>query len=194
MTPRERPDATALSRWSTPRLVAHIRDRYHDAHRRDLAEVVAAAESLERAYGGACGFPRGLAAHLLRLQQAIVSHQRREELALFPAMIAGRLHALARPLQQMEKDHDAIDALMASLRAMTGDFAPPAGACARWRILYAVCRRIEADLAEHMHIEDEILFPRIRQFALAQRGPCGGGLHTIHGAQPTRPSNPGPRP
>ncbi len=58
------------------------------------------------------------------------------------------------------RDHvELIDALdhMADL---TGDFAPPADACGSWRALYVGCRKLDADLRVHVHLENNLLFPR----------------------------------
>ena len=43
---------------------------------------------------------------------------------------------------------------------MTGSFAPPEGACATWRALYTGLDKFAADLVDHIHIENNVLFPR----------------------------------
>jgi regulator of cell morphogenesis and NO signaling len=64
------------------------------------------------------------------------------------------------PIRQMETEHEAAGAALAQMRALTGGYAPPADACPTFMALYDALRELEDDLHEHIHLENNILFPR----------------------------------
>ena len=66
----------------------------------------------------------------------------------------------AGPVQVMEREHDAHGEALETLRRMTGTYTPPEGACVTWRALYLGLRQLDQELMEHIHLENNILFPR----------------------------------
>jgi regulator of cell morphogenesis and NO signaling len=60
----------------------------------------------------------------------------------------------------MEAEHRAAGDAMASIRGLSGGFAPPADACATFTATYRELEAFEADLHRHVHLENNILFPR----------------------------------
>jgi len=183
-TTPETPFETA-ARYTTRRLVAFLRDRYHEVHRRELADAIALAASLP------AGLDPGVTAHLRHMLALVETHQRREETAIFPAMLRGGWRALELPLQQMAREHADLERMTEELERLADGFEAPASADVRQRLLFTLCRKIVADLREHARLEDEILFPRFRQFVSAQRRPPEAGLEETHGAVEPRVSHQG---
>jgi len=64
------------------------------------------------------------------------------------------------PITAMLVEHDDHAALLSALEVLTKGFTPPEGACTTWRALYAGCRKLADDLVEHIHTENNVLFPR----------------------------------
>jgi regulator of cell morphogenesis and NO signaling len=60
----------------------------------------------------------------------------------------------------MLAEHVDVVEQLDELARLTTDFTPPQGACTTWRALYEMCRKLDEDLREHMHIENNILFPK----------------------------------
>ncbi len=97
-----------------------------------------------------------------------------EENILFPyieKMEAGQHAALPpvfgsveQPITRMMMDHDQAGEELRVLRGLTNDYTPPPAACPTWRALYRALEDMERDLHQHIHLENNILFPR----ALAQ--------------------------
>jgi regulator of cell morphogenesis and NO signaling len=58
------------------------------------------------------------------------------------------------------EEHDAAAALVRQIRAASSAYTPPADACASYQALYRDLQEFEADLHEHVHLENNILFPR----------------------------------
>jgi len=145
---------------STEDLVRHIVARYHDVHRRELPELKALATRVEKVHAGHPAVPAGLAALLARMQAALESHMAKEEQVLFPLMRNGGHPMIAHPIGMMRHEHDEHGEELKALSALTHDATPPADACNTWRALYAGIGKLAEDLTEHMHIENNILFPR----------------------------------
>jgi regulator of cell morphogenesis and NO signaling len=152
---RAMPDA------ETPELIAHIVERFHESHRRDLPALVALARELGEA--GA-----ELAAHLASMGQALELHMFKEEMRLFPMMEQGGNTLMGLLVDELLREHraheDNVARLEALVRRLTVAPAHGAGAAA----LRAGVARFVADLAEHVRLEDEVLFPR---FAAHSRVP-----------------------
>ena len=146
---------------ATPALIDHIRARYHDIHRRELPELVRLARQVERVHAGKSGVPSGLAALLERMTSELEQHMCKEELILFPAM---KRHAagvrLDAPIARMRHEHDDHGEHLRELDALTDGITLPAGACGTWQALYAGLAKLNEDLMQHIHLENNVLFPR----------------------------------
>ena len=76
----------------------------------------------------------------------------------FPA--GGSAADLAAPIGVMEAEHAGAGAALARMRHLTGGYAPPEWACPTFRGLYFGLSQLEADMHLHVHLENNILFPR----------------------------------
>ena len=153
----------AIDRAGQPigELLDHIVDHYHAELRREVPALVEMARLVERVHRGKASCPHGLADHLDRLQGALFRHLDREEQLLFPAVRAGIGASCHAPVVRLEAEHEEHGAALARTRALTTDLVPPREACTTWRALYLRLRRLESDLFDHVHLENNVLFPRI---------------------------------
>jgi regulator of cell morphogenesis and NO signaling len=159
--------AINFDRWDLrplPELVAHIVTRYHDTLRRALPELIALATKVETRHGDKPSCPRGLVAHLEAIETEVLEHLAKEEQVLFPMIVNGQGRFAIGPVQVMELEHEGHGRNLATLRALATGYDPPVGACVTWQALYLGLRQLEAELMEHIHLENNVLFPR----ALAQ--------------------------
>jgi regulator of cell morphogenesis and NO signaling len=60
----------------------------------------------------------------------------------------------------MEAEHDDAGRALEQIRTITGGYTPPGDACQTFRTLYDELRHLEQDLHQHIHLENNILFPR----------------------------------
>jgi regulator of cell morphogenesis and NO signaling len=101
------------------------------------------------------------------------SHMMKEEHILFPyiaalesAVSSGRpkprpaFGAVSNPVHMMELEHDSAGAALKEISALSSNYEPPEGACFSYRTLYTALRDFEIDLHQHIHLENNILFPR----------------------------------
>ncbi|MBX3485862.1 hemerythrin domain-containing protein [Phenylobacterium sp.] len=152
------PDPDARPRPDIAGLIELIQVRYHDTHRREFPEAIRLARKVEAVHAADPGCPKGLADLLALMLDDLESHQRREEQVLFPMLAAGGGPMVRFPIARMMAEHVDVDGQLASLRAITHDFAEPEAACDAWRELMRLCRKLDADLREHMRLENEQLF------------------------------------
>jgi regulator of cell morphogenesis and NO signaling len=144
----------------TDALIEHILRRFHDTHRRELPELIALAAKVEQRHAEHPQAPSGLHAALRELAVALDDHMTKEERILFPLMLQGGHPMIHAPIAQMQHEHDEHGARLARLAALTHDLALPADACASWSALYAGLRKLVDDIHEHVHLENNVLFPR----------------------------------
>ena len=146
-------------------LTRHIERRYHARHREQLPELAAMAARVEALHAGAPQVPAGLSQLLRRLIGELEVHMKKEELLLFPAMRGQAADRLATPIGEMRHDHDDHGAFLDEVAQLTNDHTLPEGACRSWQALYAGTAQLRADLMEHIHLENNVLFPRFEQGA-----------------------------
>ena len=145
---------------ATPELIAHILNRYHETHRTELEWLIPLAQKVERVHGDHENAPTGLSAALIALYDDLDQHMQKEEQVLFPLMLKGPNPMIVHPIAQMRHEHrDATD-LLAAVSRTTHGLRLPAGACGSWTALYTGLRKFSDDLLAHIHLEDNVLFPR----------------------------------
>ena len=93
-------------------------------------------------------------------------HMMKEENVLFPLIDAGRGSMALMPVKVMTSEHESHGQQLEVLHHMTKDFVPPQDACPTWKSLYRGLEKLEEELMEHIHLENNILFPS----ALTQKG------------------------
>jgi regulator of cell morphogenesis and NO signaling len=160
----EQPGGEGLPRWGErpiPELVKHIVDFYHLRLRAELPELISLAAKVETRHAEKASCPRGLRAHLEVVYRAVLEHLAKEEQVLFPMILAGRAKYAAGPIHVMESEHRDHAENLQKARALTADLVAPPEACPTWRALYLRLNQLEAELMEHIHLENNVLFRRV---------------------------------
>jgi regulator of cell morphogenesis and NO signaling len=107
------------------------------------------------------------------LAEELRVHLMKEEQVLFPyivrleeSFVAGEpappamFGPVVNPVRMMIQEHDSAGDALRMLRSITNDYSAPADACISYRTLYQALQGFEADLHQHIHLENNILFPR----------------------------------
>lgn len=144
----------------TGALIDHILTRFHQMHREDLASLMPLADRVEHVHADDGDVPTGLADAIRTLAREMEDHMIKEEMILFPAMRAGGGPGLEQPIAVMRADHDDHVETTALIRRLTNNLTPPAHACGSWRSLYGGLAALLDDLATHIALENDVLFPR----------------------------------
>jgi len=163
--------------WYTaplPELVAHILQVHHAYMKGALPKVNELARKVLHAHGAHHGDMLQRVYDLYQaLDDELSGHLRKEEAVLFPYIVAAEAHrqgafespaacfgSIENPIHQMEHEHESAGQTLMELRKMTGDYRLPEDACPTFRALYEELERMEGDLHQHIHLENNILFPR----------------------------------
>lgn len=154
------------ARWDhapLPSLVRHLVEDDHRHHRDELARLEVLAIKVREAHPEAADRLAPLAALVESFRQEVLAHLEKEESVLFPWISAGRGRSAQEPVQAMHRDHEHFAGLLAAIRRATSDFEAPPEACASWRALWAGLRELDFGLRQHIHLENNVLFPRALQ-------------------------------
>jgi len=142
-------------------IVEFILRRFHEPLRRELPALLAAARAIEIETSKESLCPAGLGAHLEQILIAVENHLAKEEKILFPLILAGRGGMAFMPIKVMMAEHEDHVANLERTRALTHDFGLPANASPSWRDLYRDLAQFEADLRQHIELENNVLFTRV---------------------------------
>ena len=140
-------------------LVDHILKRYHEVHRQQLPELIRMARRVEAVHRDHPQVPHGLADHLETMEQELLEHMAKEEQILFPLLKQGGHPMVVHPIGMMRHEHVSHGAQLERLAELTTQHQPPVRACNTWQALYAGTARLTEDLIEHIHTENNLLFP-----------------------------------
>src|SRR6516164_2766716 len=170
------PAEREIENWSAQSLgvlAAHIVNTHHAYVRRELPRLTELAEKVVRRHGDTKPELPAIQLKLNELGEELLQHCTKEELVLFPYItkferaIADRtpkphgcFGSVTNPIAMMTQEHDSAGALVAQMRELSSDFTPPVGACPTFHAFYLGLHEFEQDLHQHIHLENNILFPR----------------------------------
>ncbi|MBI4578795.1 MAG: iron-sulfur cluster repair di-iron protein [Planctomycetes bacterium] len=168
----DEPTGTADRDWSAAllsELCDHIEATHHEYLRRELPRLASLTEKVAKVHGPNHGEMIELHAVVAGLKAELGDHMMKEEQILFP-MIRELEHAVSfpsfhcgsigNPIRVMEFEHDSAGGALARMRELTHDHSCPDDACNTWRAMVDGLRQLETDLHQHIHKENNILFPR----------------------------------
>lgn len=172
-----RAGAGAARDWQTAplaELAKHILDTHHSYLKQELPALSNRMDKVVSVHGARDPqvLPR-LSEVFEALRAELELHLRKEEAILFPAIEQYALAesenrpmphvpfgAIANPIAMMEREHVSAGDALAEIRTLTRNFEMPSYACNTVRALYEGLQALEADLHVHIHLENNILFPR----------------------------------
>ena len=154
-------------------LIAHIKDTHHKFTREEILR-------LRPLLAKVCSVHGKNHAELFQIQDLfqdlaneLSAHLMKEEMVLFPylirleAAITGK-EAVARapfgsvqnPISMMEHEHDSAGSILRAIKGIAKGYSAPPDACVSYQTLYKALAAFEADLHQHIHLENNVLFPR----------------------------------
>jgi len=108
------------------------------------------------------GLSQELTTHLMKEEMVLFPYIERMEEAIFQSepVLPAPFGSVHNPIAMMEHEHDSAGNALRAIRKASGDFTPPNDACISYQTLYKALADFEADLHQHIHLENNILFPR----------------------------------
>ena len=165
---------TAERDWADaplPELGTHIVEAHHSYVRREIPRIDSLLAKVVNRHG--CNHSEVLQIQPLfsALGQELTAHMMKEELVLFlyiTRMAAGSagfrenccFGTVANPIANMVAEHEDAGALLVEMRRLSSNYQVPEDGCPTFRALYQAIEEFERDLHQHIHLENNILFPR----------------------------------
>lgn len=147
-------------------LISHIVDTYHAQLRRDLPRLQERIATVHRVHGASHPELAQVQQTFLALRAELEAHLDLEERQAFPAILQvdrGERADVETLLAVLLHDHHEAGQALQQIRQLTDDYAVPADACAQYRAMLAELSSLERDTLAHIHLENNILFPRTRR-------------------------------
>jgi regulator of cell morphogenesis and NO signaling len=149
-------------------LADHIEATHHAYLRRELPRLRQLAAKVAQVHGAKDERLARVATVVQRLSAELSDHMQKEEMILFPMIrqldaadgpVAFHCGSMANPIRVMEFEHDTAGNALGELRSLSDEYSPPEWACNTYRALLDGLATLEADLHQHIHKENNILFP-----------------------------------
>ncbi|BDC98105.1 iron-sulfur cluster repair di-iron protein [Persicobacter psychrovividus] len=164
--------------WPLDLMVDYIEKTHHRYVRENVKMIAEYCMKIAEVHGHAATELLAVRDEFLACGEAMTTHMMKEEQVLFPfikdlvnAQSTGAtlpetcFGSVENPIAQMEHEHDAEGERFRRIAALTDNYNAPEWACNTYRIAFEKLREFEADLHRHVHIENNILFPRAIELA-----------------------------
>ena len=160
-------------RWEADFLADYIYNQHHQYYYNEVPVIKELFSKVIQHHGDSHPELKSLYSLFIQLHLELDTHFAQEEKVVFPFIKAlvlakrtGNFEALngqaplTEPIRIMEVDHEAAGDILAEMRKISGQYTPPAEACNSYQFLYARLKELDEDLHQHIHLENNILFPR----------------------------------
>lgn len=154
-------------------LIAHINGTHHKYTREEIARLGPLFDKVCSVHGQNHPELQQVRAAFRGLAQELSTHMMKEEMILFPHIVRMEEAVIQKepvlpppfgtvqnPVAMMMHEHDSAGDALRAMRQLSAGYTPPGDACISYETLYKALADFEADLHQHIHLENNILFPR----------------------------------
>ena len=154
-------------------LISHIKNTHHKYTSAEIARLGPLFDKVCSVHGERHPELLNLRTTFQGLAQELTTHMMKEEMVLFPyiermeesviqnePILPAPFGAVQNPISMMEHEHDSAGNALRALRTSSNNYTAPADGCTSFQTLYKTLAEFEADLHQHIHLENNILFPR----------------------------------
>ena len=159
--------------WKLDFLVDHIVNIHHTYVTESIPLILQYAARVAKVHGHHYTEVVEINRLFIDVANELSSHLKKEEQVLFPFIKellnadsngekAAKQHfgTVNNPIRMMEEEHENAGDIMKEIKKLSNNFTPPEGACNTFKALYAKLEEFEQDLHQHIHLENNILFPK----------------------------------
>ncbi|HKS76190.1 MAG TPA: iron-sulfur cluster repair di-iron protein [Terriglobales bacterium] len=154
-------------------LVAHINSTHHKYTREEIARLGPLVDKVVSVHGKNHPELQNVRAAFRGMAQELTTHMMKEEAVLFPYIVRMEeaviqkepvlpppFGSVQNPVAMMMHEHDSAGDALRTMRQASAGYTPPGDACISYQTLYKALGDFEKDLHQHIHLENNILFPR----------------------------------
>lgn len=159
--------------WSLSFLADYIINTHHRYVVKNLPEIRNYAEKVMNVHGSRHPELGPIRRLVEEVYNELMTHTVKEEKVLFPyikelettaagqqPMHAAHFGTVQNPINMMEMEHESVSQALAKIRNLSNNYSLPEDACASYSLLYRMLDEFEEDLILHIHLENNILFPK----------------------------------
>lgn len=159
--------------WELSFLADYIVSKHHNYVKQSLPVLSAYIQRVIEVHGGKHPELAKIGTHFSSLSQELLEHTKKEEQILFPyikqmeialkfsiPLSEAKFGSVQNPIELMEEEHENAGNELESIRQLTDNYNPPQDACTTYRVMYEKFKEFEEDLHQHIHLENNILFPK----------------------------------
>ncbi len=154
-------DFRAWEDASPAEIVSHLLEDYHIPQRELMDQCADWVVRVARRHIEKDSRLPALRDTYLSLRDELMEHFTKEEELLFPAIVAGNSERAKALLASLSEEHEEAGASLESIRKLSDDFRIPEEACNTWRGLLQGLEKLERGLHKHIHLENNVLFPKV---------------------------------
>ncbi|WP_075350966.1 iron-sulfur cluster repair di-iron protein [Algoriphagus marinus] len=158
---------------SLTQIIDHIVSTHHSYVDRTLGPLKAYLQKIESVHGDRHPELHQVKQMFFEASDALTSHMKKEEFILFPyvkamemakqkhfPLSAPHFGDIENPIHMMEEEHEKEGDRFNELAKITNNYTPPEDGCQTYQVAYAMLREFVEDLHTHIHLENNVLFPR----------------------------------
>ena len=171
LPPDDAGQADGVSTWPLDRLIDHIVSTHHAYVRSSLPTIARYLSKLAEVHGSRHPELTRVAAYFEQVFVDLDQHLIKEEQVLFPYVrelvrhdvdprFGSPFGTIENPIHMMEREHQEVGEGLRVIRELTNMYIAPADGCTTYRVCLAELERFEQDLHRHVHLENNILFPK----------------------------------
>ncbi|MBL6447725.1 iron-sulfur cluster repair di-iron protein [Fulvivirga sp. 29W222] len=160
-------EINGANEWPLDQLINHIENVHHTYVMENVPLLLEYSNKVAKVHGDRHPETIEINRQLYALVDELLPHLNKEETILFPYIlkliktnVKAGLSAVQYPIEEMMDEHDTAGEIMKTISELSMGYTPPASACATYRVLYQKLREFENDLHRHIHLENNILFPK----------------------------------
>lgn len=166
--------------WNLSFLADYIVNTHHAYLKAKLPEICFYANKVARVHGDRHPELLQILEHVLNVNDEMLAHMEKEERVLFPFIKALETATNAKqnlekpsfgtvenPIKVMISEHESAGNEMEEIQKLTTDFTPPDDACTTYRVFFQNLDAFQQDLHKHVHLENNILFPKALSLEVA---------------------------
>ncbi|MGZ5244382.1 MAG: iron-sulfur cluster repair di-iron protein [Bacteroidia bacterium] len=168
-----------FTNWDADFLTNYIENNHHSYVKTASERLLFYTDKIARVHGERHPELLKIAAHFNNVALEMKHHMEKEEIILFPYIknlaVAKRTNAslpisgfgsVENPIQMMEAEHETAGEICAEIKKLSNNYTTPEDGCNTYRITMAELQEFEKDLHQHVHLENNILFPKAKSLEL----------------------------
>ena len=165
-----------FTEMNAEQLISYILIHHHFYVKQSMPTIFSHLHKVATKHGDRFPYMQKVYDLFVIIMREMTLHMEKEETALFPRIKAAEIlfnsgraseipyGYIQMPITAMESDHEEAGNILYEIRTLTNNYRPPENACTTFKVTLAELKEFEEDLHRHVHLENNILFPKALRY------------------------------